>query len=103
MLFHQVVGDNLDRIVSVLEFAASRTDVVIATGGLRATEDDITRDAIARVMDAASTVIPARALVARAVRRFGAGSMPENNLRQADAGGPHDRERPWLCPGLVAD
>ena len=34
VLFHQVVGDNLDRIVSVLEFAASRTDVVIATGGL---------------------------------------------------------------------
>ncbi len=33
VLFHQAVGDNLDRIVSVLELAASRSDVVITTGG----------------------------------------------------------------------
>ena len=106
VLFHQVVGDNLDRIVSVLEFAASRTDVVIATGGLGPTEDDITRDAIARVMDAPLDRDPG---LERWLRErfagFGAGSMPENNLRQADVprGARTIENDRGSAPGLVAD
>lgn len=44
------VGDNLGRIISVLEAALKRSDAVIVCGGLGPTQDDITRDAIARVM-----------------------------------------------------
>ncbi len=85
VLFHQVVGDNLDRIVAVIDLAASRADVVLVTGGLGPTEDDITRDAIALVMHAPLERDPA---LERWLRErfagFADGSMPENNLRQAD-------------------
>ena len=47
VLHHQVVGDNLDRIVEALRVASGRADVVLVTGGLGPTEDDITRDALA--------------------------------------------------------
>ena len=48
VLHHQVVGDNLDRIVDAMRLSAERADVVIVTGGLGPTQDDITRDALAR-------------------------------------------------------
>ena len=42
------VGDNLGRVAAALEMALGRADVVISTGGLGPTEDDITREAVAR-------------------------------------------------------
>jgi nicotinamide-nucleotide amidase len=42
------VGDNLGRVASVLEAALGRAEVVITTGGLGPTEDDVTREAVAR-------------------------------------------------------
>ena len=106
VLFHQVVGDNLGRIVQVLELAASRADVVLVTGGLGPTEDDITRDAIAEVMG-----VPLerdadleRWLLER-FAGFSSGPMPLNNLRQADVprgARPIDNDR-GSAPGLVAD
>ena len=48
-LFHKTtVGDNLGRVASALEAALGRVDVVITTGGLGPTEDDVTREAVAR-------------------------------------------------------
>jgi nicotinamide-nucleotide amidase len=40
VLHHQVVVDNADRIVDAISLAASRSDVVIVTGGLGPTQDD---------------------------------------------------------------
>ena len=106
VLFHQVVGDNLDRIVAVIDLAASRADVVLVTGGLGPTEDDITRDAIALVMHAPLERDPA---LERWLRErfagFADGSMPKNNLRQADVprgARPIENDR-GSAPGLVAD
>ncbi len=48
--FQTKVGDNLDRIVAVLAQALERSDAVICCGGLGPTQDDLTREAIARVM-----------------------------------------------------
>src|SRR3954467_11535790 len=48
--FQTKVGDNLDRIVAAFELALGRSDAVIVCGGLGPTQDDITRDAIAKVM-----------------------------------------------------
>ena len=45
VLHHQAVGDNLLRIVEAIRLALTRVDVVIVTGGLGPTQDDITRDA----------------------------------------------------------
>ena len=49
--FHQAVGDNHARIVLALRTALARSDGVIVCGGLGPTQDDITREAIAEVMD----------------------------------------------------
>ena len=43
----QTVGDNLDRIVDCIKGAMSRADVLIITGGLGPTTDDLTREGIA--------------------------------------------------------
>lgn len=48
-VFHRVtVGDNLDRAAAAIADALGRADVVITTGGLGPTEDDPTRQAVAR-------------------------------------------------------
>ncbi|WP_309122959.1 competence/damage-inducible protein A [Paenibacillus sp.] len=44
--YQTVVGDNVDRIVSALRIASERADIVICTGGLGPTMDDLTRDAL---------------------------------------------------------
>jgi competence/damage-inducible protein CinA-like protein len=46
------VGDNPERIVSALRAALDRADVVLVSGGLGPTEDDITRECVAEVFDA---------------------------------------------------
>ena len=49
LYFKTVVGDNPDRMREVLARALSRADVVITSGGLGPTKDDITREIIADV------------------------------------------------------
>lgn len=44
---HTTVGDNRDRIVAALKEAASRADLVITTGGLGPTSDDLTNECLA--------------------------------------------------------
>lgn len=47
--FQTVVGDNEERLSGVLETALGRSDVVILSGGLGPTEDDLTKEVAARV------------------------------------------------------
>ena len=42
--FQTVVGDNADRLLNAYEIAFSRADIVITTGGLGPTEDDLTKE-----------------------------------------------------------
>jgi len=82
--FQVKVGDNLRRIVLALRESLARSDAVIACGGLGPTQDDITREAIAEVLN-----VPLRrdpALVDRVRNMFQARGrqMSDNNLRQAD-------------------
>jgi nicotinamide-nucleotide amidase len=77
------VGDNLDRLAEVIERAWGRSDLVITTGGLGPTEDDLTREAIARVLDEELKVDPG---LERELREFFARrgvAMPERNVKQA--------------------
>src|SRR5947207_14729225 len=46
----QTVGDNLGRAKQAFERALARSDLVVATGGLGPTEDDLTREAIAAAL-----------------------------------------------------
>jgi nicotinamide-nucleotide amidase len=106
VLYHQVVGDNLDRIVDVLDLAASRVDVVIVTGGLGPTEDDISRDAIAILMGVRLERDPGlERWLRERFASFADGPMPENNLRQAEVpkGARTIENDRGSAPGLVAD
>ncbi len=103
VLHHQVVGDNADRIVEAIELAASRVDVVIVTGGLGPTQDDLTRPALAR---AASVPLVRRPEIEDALRerfRIRRREMPASNLDQADVpeGGRYIEPRRGTAPGLV--
>lgn len=48
--FHQVVGDNRIRLGDALRLAQSRSDLVILTGGLGPTDDDLTREVVAECL-----------------------------------------------------
>ena len=83
LYYKTTVGDNESRLRGVLELGMSRSDVIIVTGGLGPTADDITRQAIA-----IATKCPLR-LHEDALRtlqerfvRFGA-TMTDNNRQQA--------------------
>ena len=52
------VGDNFDRVCSVISEALSRADVVITIGGLGPTMDDLTRDAIAKALGDELEIVP---------------------------------------------
>ncbi len=98
------VGDNLGRIVAVLEEAVGRADAVIVCGGLGPTQDDITRDAIAEVMGVELELDDG--VAARIEAMFGGRGrrMPLNNLRQAEVpvGATAIADpQPGTAPGLI--
>lgn len=50
-MYHQVtVGDNRERLAETIRVALKRSDIVILTGGLGPTEDDLTKEVCAEVM-----------------------------------------------------
>ncbi|AGC69201.1 putative competence-damage inducible protein CinA [Thermoclostridium stercorarium subsp. stercorarium DSM 8532] len=49
--FHTVVGDNAGRLEETLKRALSRSDIVITTGGLGPTKDDLTKETISRALN----------------------------------------------------
>ena len=49
--FHSVVGDNPARLEETLKRALDRSDIVITTGGLGPTKDDLTKEVIAKTMN----------------------------------------------------
>ena len=82
--FKTIVGDNRRHLVSAIRIAISRADIVILSGGLGPTEDDLTRDCLAEVL---RVNIHRDTAILNALRaRFAARkmAMPANNARQAD-------------------
>jgi len=47
-IFHATIGDDLDDNIAMFKVASKRADLVLTTGGLGPTQDDLTRDALAR-------------------------------------------------------
>ena len=101
--FHQAVGDNHERIVLAFRTALARSDAVIVCGGLGPTHDDITRDAIAEVMNV--PLVRDEDMVAKIRTMFTSRGreMPESNLRQADVpkGAAIIPQTKGTAPGLI--
>ena len=102
-LFQTKVGDNFGRMETVIRQALERSDAVICCGGLGPTQDDITREVIAKVMGA--ELKRDETIAAEIRRRFEVRgrTMSANNLRQADipVGASPIPEMPGTAPGLV--
>jgi nicotinamide-nucleotide amidase len=101
--FHQAVGDNHERIVLALRTALARSDGLIVCGGLGPTHDDITREAIAEVMNVPLRRDPSAVEAMRAMFSSRRREMPESNLRQADVpvGATIIPQTKGTAPGLV--
>jgi nicotinamide-nucleotide amidase len=78
-----VVADDIGELARVIESALAWADLIVVTGGLGPTEDDMTRDAVARALGIAIDVD--ESIVERIRERFARRgmTMPEINRRQA--------------------
>jgi nicotinamide-nucleotide amidase len=80
---HTTVGDNLERIVEALREASSRSTLVITTGGLGPTSDDLTNACLSTLTGREMVEYPeAREHVNEMFKRFGR-KPTENNYKQA--------------------
>ncbi len=85
--YKHVVGDNLNRLSEVIGRARERADIVITTGGLGPTEDDLTREAIAHLHGEQTAVDPDLETWLRDLYKRRGNVMPERNIKQT-----------WLIP-----
>ncbi|BAU28825.1 nicotinamide-nucleotide amidase [Aneurinibacillus soli] len=83
MYYHTVVGDNAERLYSVIEQALERSDLLLFSGGLGPTKDDLTKETVARVV--ARPLVEDTGAMARIEKYFERRGIPmtENNRKQA--------------------
>jgi len=81
--FISTVGDNQQRLVDTLRQAWQRSDLIITTGGLGPTQDDITREAIAELLNEELTINSALAQKLQDFFRYHGLEMPSSNIKQA--------------------
>ena len=83
LLWVTQVGDNLERLTECLERAWGRSDIVLTTGGLGPTDDDLTREAIAAMLGEELGVDPELERWLRELFARLGFPMPESNIKQA--------------------
>jgi nicotinamide-nucleotide amidase len=81
--YHQVIGDNRVRLREALQLASSRSDLVILTGGLGPTEDDLTREVVAEFLGRPLVLDPSVLSELEAFFTKRGRTMTENNRKQA--------------------
>jgi len=84
VLFKSIVGDDLRRLVAAAQHGLFRSDILIVSGGLGPTEDDLTREAVAEALGLKLHRDPE--ILARLEQRFAdrGWKMSSNNTKQAD-------------------
>ena len=83
VLYHSVVGDNPGRLKAAVELAKSRADVIVTTGGLGPTCDDLTKQTLAECFGKRLVFHPECAESIRCFFRRMGKEMTDNNLQQA--------------------
>ena len=81
--YQTVVGDNRQRLKDALELALSRADIVIASGGLGPTPDDLTKEVIAECMGEELVLHRQSLAEIQAYYKQIQRDMPESNKKQA--------------------
>ena len=85
VFWHTVVGDNPQRLREALDIARRRADIIITTGGLGPTYDDLTKQTVCAAFGKRLVLHPD---ILEEIRAFYQGAlhvpMPENNTRQAE-------------------
>ena len=103
-MYHQVtVGDNRERLTQVIRTALDRSDIVILTGGLGPTEDDLTKEVCAEVMGFSLAEDPhTRQMIESYFKNNIYKEIPDNNWKQAIVPqgaivlDNHNGTAPWL-------
>jgi len=82
--FKTIVGDNLEHLTGAAKAAIARADIVVFSGGLGPTEDDLTREAVGEALGL--RLRRDNDILAEMYKRFAARrmTMPPNNAKQAD-------------------
>lgn len=83
VFYHSVVGDNPARLKDALLLAMSRADVIITTGGLGPTQDDLTKETIGNTLGLSMELHPESETAIRRYFQQTGREMADNNLRQA--------------------
>jgi nicotinamide-nucleotide amidase len=82
--FHSVVGDNAERLKRSLTLALQRSELVIMTGGLGPTMDDLTKEAVSELFGRKLELHEeSLSSLRERMARFGSGNMPASNEKQA--------------------
>lgn len=83
VFYHSVVGDNHRRLTESLYIALKRCDVVVTTGGLGPTQDDLTKETVAKALGLPMELnLSCKEKIEEYFAKTGR-EMPENNYRQA--------------------
>jgi nicotinamide-nucleotide amidase len=84
VIFKTIVGDNGEHLAASARLALSRADIIVFSGGLGPTEDDLTRESVAAALGL--SVRRDSDLLAHLERRFAERgyTLTSNNLKQAD-------------------
>jgi nicotinamide-nucleotide amidase len=82
-LYHTTVGDELEPNIAVFRQAIERADLVIATGGLGPTADDLTREALAKAVGRGLVLYPEALEQIRRLFALRKREMPKQNELQA--------------------
>ncbi|HRX57418.1 MAG TPA: competence/damage-inducible protein A [Eubacteriales bacterium] len=81
--YHTTVGDNVKRLTAVVHQAVERSDVVVFTGGLGPTDDDLTKETVAAALGLTVEPIPEEVERLKAYFTSHGYQMTPNNLKQA--------------------
>lgn len=103
-LLHQTVADDMDAMVDMIGYASQRVELIIISGGLGPTDDDLTRQALAQAMGVELVLSDEQLPLIEAIFTRRGKAMPDRNKIQAyhPAGTTMITNTCGTAPGIIA-